>query len=122
MMPVARVMCLYRRHTGEKALAVTDAPDGLDVTASRTGDTVYLHVVNTRRDSSVEVRLAAEGTAIESGRVFEIAAAPESEIMATCPDAFSAVEKALPDGAKWTFPAASVSAVELNLAGNGDRA
>ncbi len=68
MMPVALVMALYRHHTGEQAVGVTKAPDGLDVTASRTGDRVFLHVVNTNRDRSVTAKLAIEGTSIRSGR------------------------------------------------------
>ncbi len=49
MMPVAKIMSLYRKHTGKEYLEVTGAPDGLDITASRSGNTVYVHVVNTNR-------------------------------------------------------------------------
>ena len=83
LMPVARVMALYRHHTGEQAVDVTKAPDGLDVTASRTGDRVFLHVVNTNRDRSVTTRLAVEGMSIRSGQVFELAADPEFEVIET---------------------------------------
>ena len=47
--PVARVMQLYRHHIGSHAIQVGRTPEGLDVTASRRGDTVYLHVANTLR-------------------------------------------------------------------------
>ena len=60
MMPVALVMSLYRHHVGDQAVAVSQQPDGLDVTASRTGNRIYLHVVNTRRDRSVASRLQIE--------------------------------------------------------------
>jgi alpha-L-arabinofuranosidase len=115
MMPVALVMCLYRHHTGEKAVGVEHVPDGLDVTASRTGDRVYLHVVNTRRDRSVTTPLSVAGMTITSGRVFELAGDPEYEVIQTEPHEIVPVEKPLPADARWTFPAASVSAVELDV-------
>jgi len=113
LMPVALVMALYRHHTGEQAVAVTRTPDGLDVTASRTGDRVYLHVVNTNRERSVTAGLAIEGMGIRSGQVFELAADPQFEVIETQARAIQAVRKDLPPNGPWTFPAASVSAVEL---------
>jgi alpha-N-arabinofuranosidase len=115
MMPVARVMALYRHHVGQQAIEVTAVPDGLDVTASRTGDTVYLHVVNTLRTRGVTTQLDVAGRAVQSGVVFEIAADPEVEILPDNAGVLAPVCKELPQGAQWTFPAASVSAVELTL-------
>lgn len=116
MMPVARVMSLYRRHTGRRALEVTAVPAGLDLTASRTGDRVFLHVVNTLRRGSVAVHFQVEGMRIESGEVFEIAADPELEVMATNAEALAPVARPLTDDRQWVFPPASVSAVELEVA------
>jgi alpha-N-arabinofuranosidase len=113
LMPVALVMALYRRHAGEQAVGVAKNPDGLDVTASRTGDRVYLHVVNTNRDRSVTARLAVNGMSIKSGQVFELAADPEFEVIETQAREIKPVRKDLPVDGTWTFPAASVSAVEL---------
>src|SRR2546429_5715338 len=45
------VMQLYRHHIGSHAIKVRALPDGLDVVASRRGDSVYLHVANTSRRS-----------------------------------------------------------------------
>jgi len=115
MMPVARIMSLYRHHQGEQAIGVTDTPDGLDVTASITGDRVYLHVVNTQRTKSVVTTLAVEGKIIKGGRAFTLATDPEFEVFEHRPDILHPVEKALPAGAEWTFPPASVSAVELDV-------
>jgi alpha-N-arabinofuranosidase len=115
MMPVARVMSVYRHHAGKHAVRVTAAPEGLDVTASRTGERVFVHVVNTRRTSPVAARLQVAGTTIRSGRVFQIAADPEFEVMQGCSDVLSPVEAALPADGQWTFPPASVSAVELDI-------
>ena len=115
LMPVAMVMGLYRHHSGEQAVGVSHVPDGLDVTASRTGDRVYLHVVNTSRDRSAAARLAVEGMTITSGRVFEMAGDPEYEVIQTRPNEIVAVQKKLSADARWTFPPASVSAVELDV-------
>lgn len=115
MMPVARVMSLYRHHNGKKAIHVTTAPEGLDVTASRTGSKIFLHVVNTNRTQAVFTDLQVEGLKIVSGRVFEIADDPVVEIDQSKPDLFAPIEYILPDKAIWQFPAASVSAVELDV-------
>lgn len=115
LMPVAHVMRLWRRHGGEQALAVRKAPPGLDVTASRTGRRLWLHVVNTNFRGSVAARFFAGGRALASGRVFEIAADPQFEEMGHAPEVLAPKEKPLPASGEWTFPAASVSAVELAL-------
>ncbi len=115
MMPVALVMCLYRHHTGEKAVGIEQVPEDLDVTASRTGDRIYLHVVNTSRDRSITAQLAVAGMQITSGRIFELSGDPEYEVIQTQPNDVALVEKNLPADAQWTFPAASVSAVELDV-------
>ena len=115
MMPVALVMSLYRHHTGEKAVDIEAAPGDLDVTASRTADRVYLHVVNTKRDRSITAQLAVKGMKIASGKVFEMAGDPEYEVIQTQPDEVVPIEKSLPLNGRWTFPSASVSAVELDI-------
>ena len=116
MMPVALVMCLYRHHTGEEALSVEQAPEGLDVTASRTGDRLFLHAVNTRRQQSITATLAAPGLRLTSGRLFELAADPEFEVFETQAREIVPRERAWPASNRWTFPPASVSAVELDTA------
>jgi hypothetical protein len=115
LMPVAKIMQLYRHHTGEKALEVVSYPPQLDITASRTGNRIYLHVVNTDRTASVSTRLAIQGSGIVSGRVFELAADPMFEIMQTTWQEFAVKEKVVPADNSWIFPPASVSAVELEI-------
>ena len=115
LLPVGHVMRLYRTHGGARALEVRQCPADLDITASRSGDTIWLHVVNTRRDHAVQTRLAIEGHEIARGRVFEIAADPEIEITQNVPNGIQTVEQVLPANGVWSFPAASVSAVELEL-------
>jgi alpha-L-arabinofuranosidase len=116
LMPVARVMQLYRHHTGTHAVTVRGAPDGLDAVASRDHDTLFLHVANTHRARSVPVQLAVEGHTILAGKVFEIADEPMIEVSPLNSETvMKTVEKPLPGHAGWTFPSASVSAVELHL-------
>jgi alpha-L-arabinofuranosidase len=113
MQPVARVMSLYRHHVGAQAVGLTKCPEGLDVTASRTGNRFFLHVVNTHRDRPVDVQLRIVGAAAQRGKVYEITADPTFEIRETTPNAFSPVERTVPLDRPWQVPAASVSAVEL---------
>jgi alpha-N-arabinofuranosidase len=114
LMPVARVMSLYRRHGGAQALEVAAAPEGLDVTASRTGNRLFLHVVNTNRTQPVEAALALAGMKVASATAFEIAADPEFETIEPS-DTVAPKRKELPKDGRWTFPAASVTAVEAEI-------
>jgi len=115
MMPVAMVMSLFRKHSGQKSLTVTSTPSDLDVTASITGEKVFLHVVNTSRTDSIATQLKVEGKAITSGRSFCIALEPDYEVFEYKPEITNPKEFEIPDTGEWTFPAASVSAVELEL-------
>jgi len=121
LMPVALVMALYRRHTGAHAVTVAQTPDTLDVTASRSDDRLFLHVVNTHRDRAVAARLAVSGRAIRAGRIYQLAADPEFEVMETQARAIVPVQRDLPSDGVWTFPAASVCAVELDTEPPGPR-
>jgi len=117
LMPVAMVMRLYRQHTGLEAISVITVPEGLDVTASRTGQRLFLHVVNSSRKTSIAGRLAVDGQTIVSGRVFSIALDPAYEVFEHKPEITSPKESSIAAPYEWTFPAASVSAVELEIAG-----
>jgi hypothetical protein len=117
LQPVARVMRLYRHHIGSHAVEVKNAPDGLDIVASRRDDTLYLHVVNTNRMRAVKANLQVAGKQVRSGRVFEIADDPMVEVtLLNSAEVMRVAEKNMQDTTAWEFPAASVSAVELKLA------
>ena len=118
LMPVGSIARLFRRHNGTHGVAVRSTPGGLDIAASRTGDTVYLHVANLRYRAAVEAGFAVDGMRIAGGRVVEIA--PENlraSVSQDEPETFRPREAALPGGPdpKWRFPAGSVSVVELTL-------
>ncbi|MBX3426585.1 MAG: hypothetical protein KF688_12970 [Pirellulales bacterium] len=116
LMPVARVMELYRKHIGEQAVAA-NAGGELDVVASRTGDRLFLHVVNTNQSRSVAARLVVNGASATGARAFTIADDPMVEIDDLNSDSvMQTVERPLPLAGPWEFPAASVTAVEVQLA------
>jgi alpha-L-arabinofuranosidase len=117
LQPVARVMQLYRHHSGTHAIKVTGVPEGLDVVASRRENTVFLHVANTRRTKPVTAAFQIAGNGIRGGRVFEIAEDSTIELSyLNSADGMKTVEKPLHPGSAWEFPAASVSAIELEIA------
>lgn len=115
MMPVAMVMSLYRKHSGKQSVETIGSPDGLDVTASRTGDCVFLHVVNTHRTRSVQSSFQIQGMKVTGGRVYWFDLDPEFEIFEYHPECTFPKESALDLNLPWTFPPASVSAVELTM-------
>ncbi len=116
LMPVARVMQLFRNHVGNEAIEVEHCPDGLDVTASRTGNAVFLHVVNTNRTRSVSVDFRVGGSEFKSAKVFQIAVDPDFEVWSATHEVLEPEELTVPQNGRWDFPGASVSAVELKLA------
>ena len=85
------------------------------MTASRTENKIFLHVVNTQRTRSVSVQVAVAGMAIRSGSVFEITADPEFEVWAETRDVITPKRKDFPVAGRRSFPPASVSAVELEV-------
>lgn len=115
MMPVAMVMSLFRKHTGKNALNVTSFPPDLDVTASSAGNRIFLHVVNTHRTRAVSARLIVEGKKIASGRSYCIALEPDYEVFEYKPEITDPRESSIPENGRWTFPRASVSAVEIDI-------
>jgi alpha-N-arabinofuranosidase len=116
MMPVAKIMALYRKHTGKEYLEVSGIPEGLDITASRSGNTIYLHVVNTSRVRPVETNIKIENLIIKSAKAFELSADPEFEILSFANDPLIPKEKVLNVSENVVFAPASVTAVELTVA------
>ncbi len=113
LMPVALVMQLYRHHTGTQSLRVLHAPADLDVVASRAENRVFLHVVNTHRTRPISASLQLAGLQIQHGTIHQLAADSTIEVLGR--DAIALTQHLL-EGTRWQFPAASVSAVELEVA------
>jgi alpha-N-arabinofuranosidase len=116
MMPVARAMSLYRHHIGTHATKVDATPDGLDVVASVKGDKLFVHAVNTERTKDIAASLAIPGRKITGGTVHQIASRPMNEITHYNANDIAPVAREMKGNlTEWTFPAASVSALELDL-------
>lgn len=115
MMPVARIMNFYRKYSGKEFIDVTSDSGYLDITGSRSGNTIYLHVVNTSRDRAVKTPIQVDDMTIESAKAFEISADPEVEIMRADDDPFIPRERNLQKEGPVEFPPASVTAVELKV-------
>jgi len=115
LMPVAMVMSLYRKHSGQQFVETNSAPDGLDVAASRTRNRIFLHVVNTDRRRPVSSTFTIAGNKITNGRAFWFDLDPEFEVFDYHPECTFPKESVLDPNVAWTFPAASVSAVELTV-------
>jgi hypothetical protein len=111
-------MRLFQRHRGQHGIAIKTAPDALDIAASRTERTLFLHVANRSYAGATSATFAVDGFAIAGGRVRTIAPEnPRQEISPLNPDVFKPQEHALPaeQQVAWRFPARSVSVVELEL-------
>jgi alpha-L-arabinofuranosidase len=116
LMPVAKVMALYRKYSGQHFIKTTTTPDQLDITASRTGNTVYLHVVNTSRAKAVSSRIDVAGMNIRSATAYELSADPEFEMLDSARDPLIPKERILSLNEPAVFPAASVTAVKIDVA------
>lgn len=115
MMPVAKIMHLYRHHTGTSFINVKGMPDELDVTASRTDNTIFLHVVNTSRLKAVESLFKIDNLHFSSGKAFELSTDPSFEILSASNDPLIPKERNIAPDAPFTFSPASVTAVELYI-------
>jgi alpha-L-arabinofuranosidase len=102
-------------YSGKEAVGITSSHRDLDVTASRTENKIFLHVINTDRRNSVKAGFDVEGMRVKSGKVHFIALEPEYEVFEYKPEITSLKTQDLLAGKEWTFPASSVSAVELEV-------
>lgn len=115
MMPVAKIMSFYRKHSGESFVGITNPNSNLDITASRTGNTIYLHVINISRENSTKLNLNVTGMSITEGKAFELSADPQFEILSAENDPFFPKERKLNINEPVLFPPASVTAIEISV-------
>ena len=115
LMPVGEVMRLFRHHSGAWAVPVTCSDSSADAAASMSGNTVYLHLVNTCPDRSLALPLRVAGRAVASATAWEISADPWLETVGLNPHCFEPRKRRI-DLASYRLPPAGVAAVELELA------
>ena len=111
-LPVGTIMGLFSQHMGKQAVSVK-APDGIDVSASRTGDRLFLHIVNLSRTQAKPLRFAVPGITATPTRILEISPNPDDEVSSACADIFAPHEVAPAE--EYTLPAAAVCVMELEM-------
>jgi len=119
LMPVASIARLFKRYNGKQGVVVKSAPSGLDIAASRSGNSVFLHVANLQFRDSVEASFAVDGMKVIAGKTWAIAPDNLRQFVSLDqPDIFKPVQANIPNQPllKWRFPAGSVTAVELQIA------
>ena len=117
LLPVGSVARLFKRNSGKEAVSVKSLPTDLDMAGSRTGNKIFLHVANMNYTHGIEARFSVNSMVVAAGRVLEIAPEnPRQEVSPLNPDVFKPQEHPLAavNPVKHTFPARSVSVVELD--------
>lgn len=115
LLPVGHVMRLFRKYSGSNGVAVQSDSSSLEVSASRRGDTLYLHVVNTSLDSSADVSLDLGGASIRSVRSHRINPDIDVGIDSTALDVFAVTSSDEAGSGSLHVPKASVTAYEIAL-------
>jgi alpha-L-arabinofuranosidase len=116
LMPVGLVMRQYRRYLGEHSVAVTASPENLDCVASRTGDRVFVNVVNTSRDRTLPVAIQVDGATIAQMRGTLLVEQPMVEISSlNCQQVMQPKEMTWQSSDKVELPPASVTSIEITL-------
>lgn len=118
LLPVGSIMRLFKKNLGTHGLTAPTSQPGLDIAASRAGNKIYLHVLNMNYSDPLKAGFSVDGASIRGGKVHTIAPeSPRAYVNQNRPDAFVPEVKDLKSGepVEWTFPARSVSAVELDI-------
>jgi hypothetical protein len=110
--PVATVMQLFGKYQGEQAIDVSIP--GVDAVGSRTGNKLYLHLVNTDMYNSKEISLDVD-TPIAGVKMYGVTENILTEVTPCNPDVF-AVQEWPVEGTHITLPKAAVATVEITLA------
>ncbi len=117
LLPVGHLMKWFNKEKGSKGIKIDKFPQDLDIAATREGDEIYLHILNTSYTNAVQSKISIPGFQIISGKVFEMA--PEDRMLhidQTNPNALEPEEKNWKEN--WTFPKASVSIIKLKIREN----
>jgi alpha-N-arabinofuranosidase len=116
LMPVGSIARLFKRYNGKHGVAVTSAPAGLDIAASRSGNKIYLHVANLQYRGGIDATFVVDGMTAVNGKAYAIAPDDLRQyVNQDQPDVFKPVEMTLSGSPvlQGQFPAGSVTVVEL---------
>ena len=117
LLPAGSVARLFARHNGRQAISVA-APSNLDISASRTGNKIYLHVASLEYARPVFAAMAVKGMRLTGGRLYEIAPGePREYVNQDRPDIFKPIERALAAAEleRIRIAARSVCVIELDV-------
>jgi alpha-N-arabinofuranosidase len=116
LLPVGHVMRLFRRHSGEQGLSASSSSSSLEVSASRSGNTIYLHLVNTDLDSAASFDLDLDGAKPSAIRCRQIAADVSEGIDSTNLRCFDVIESEVAGPSGIAVPKGAVAVYEIELA------
>lgn len=117
IMPVGKVTALYSKHIGSHAVRAASTQADLDIEASRKGDSLFVHVVNTSRTKAMTSAIVATGHTLTNGRAFEMTASdPFAEITSRADDPMTLKTRDIDPTKPAEFPAASVTVLKYELA------
>lgn len=105
-LPAGTIMKLFSSHLGKDSIQVT-APDGIDASASRSEDHIFLHLVNLNRTMARKIEFSIPGFSSTPAQILEISPNPEDEICDMCPDIFE--PHIVQPSTSYTLPAAAVA-------------
>ena len=121
LLPIGAIMKLYKKYGGNQGIKVMNAPNDLDVAATRNQDKLFLHVLNKSFSKSMNATLQVKGFEVSSAKSYQIAPNDaRSYVDRERSDTFEPQEIPLEisaNGAEGKFPPTSVSVVELRLEG-----
>jgi len=115
LLPVGHIMRLFRRNSGTHGVAIASDDNSIEVSASRAGDTLYVHVVNTSLDHAADVTLDMGGASPKSVRAHRINPELDTAIDSTALDVFAVTTTTEPATGALRVPKASVTAYEIQL-------
>lgn len=120
LLPAGEIMRFFKATSGEQGVQVPERHGALELSASRTGNTLYIHAVNTDLHNGETLELELDGATITSAYAEEIAPGIAAYVDHERRDTFLPTRRDLTVEAGrvvWTAPAASVSALVVTLAG-----
>jgi alpha-L-arabinofuranosidase len=116
LLPIGVIMKLYKKHSGNKGVKISEFPEELDVAATRKGDKLFLHILNTQFSSPVKIDVNVDGYSVSSATIYEIAPGEKFAYVDDAHrDTFNPVEKQIQNPSEFIIQPASVNVIELHL-------
>ncbi|MHA6691367.1 hypothetical protein [Devosia sp. A449] len=117
LLPVGHVMRLFKTQSGTHGLKADSANDAVVVSASRAGNTVYVHVTNTDIENAASVDIDLGGAIAQGVICHRIAPDKlDAAIDSTNLDVFAVQQSPVPSLKGIALPKASVSVYVIELA------